>query len=127
MTPSAGASLPSMARWEKWGPAWRPSSTNVPSSISSARRSRAVSLSRACWAAILSSPPPSLICSRRARRSSARGRRRLVARTSTSAPLPLRLTLLEEGLDALLDVLGGEGDGQLRAQEVDRVGEGHVL
>jgi hypothetical protein len=38
-----------------------PSSTNVPSSISSAIRSRAVSFSRSCCLAIFSSPPPSLI------------------------------------------------------------------
>ena len=36
-----------------------PSSVNVPSSTSRSRRSRAVSLSAACWRAIRSSPPPS--------------------------------------------------------------------
>src|SRR5205085_10797778 len=48
-----------------------PSSKNVPSSMSRARRSRAVSLSAACWASIFSCPPPSLAFSRRAARSSA--------------------------------------------------------
>src|SRR5437764_6743813 len=61
-----------------------PSSTNVPSSISRSRRSRAVSLSRACCAAILSGPPPCLIFSRRARRSSASGRNRLVEGASVA-------------------------------------------
>ena len=50
ITPSAGASLPSIARWEKWGRPWIPISTKVPSSTSSAIRSRAVSLPRSCWA-----------------------------------------------------------------------------
>src|SRR5947209_7754223 len=84
MTPSAGASRPSIARCEKWGRPWMPSSTNVPSSINSASRSRAASLSRACCAAIFSGPPPSLICSRRACRSSASGRSRLVTGTSVA-------------------------------------------
>src|SRR4051812_48301601 len=44
-----------------------------------------------------------------------------------SPPAPHRVALLEEGLDALLDVLGREGDRQLRAQEVDGLEEGHVL
>src|SRR4051812_29414730 len=44
-----------------------------------------------------------------------------------SPPLPHRLPLVEEGLHALLDVLGREGDRELRAQEVERVGERHVL
>ncbi len=34
--------------------------------------------------------------------------------------LPQRVTPLEEGADAFLDVLGGKGDGQLRAQEVQQ-------
>ena len=37
-----------------------PSSTNVPVSIRSASRSRAVSLSCSCWRSIFSAPPPSL-------------------------------------------------------------------
>src|SRR4051794_31857218 len=75
MTPSAGASLPSSPRTEKWMPAWMPSSVHVPSSTSSARRSRAVSLSAACWRAIRSSPPPSIALARRSCRSSTSGRR----------------------------------------------------
>src|SRR4051812_21742876 len=47
-----------------------PNSTNVPSSTSSARRSRAVSLSCSCWRAIFSSPPPRRARSRRSWRSS---------------------------------------------------------
>ena len=42
---SAGASLPSIARWEKCGCAWMPNSQKVPSSISKSSRSRAVSFS----------------------------------------------------------------------------------
>src|SRR5881392_4052629 len=52
-----------------------PSSVHVPSSTSSARRSRAVSLSAACWRAIRSSPPPSIAVARRSCRSSTSGRR----------------------------------------------------
>src|SRR5438105_3873197 len=84
MTPSAGASLPSIARWEECGRPWMPSSTNVPSSIRRSSRSRAVSLSLACWASIFSGPPPSLIFSRLARRSSASGRSRLVEGASVA-------------------------------------------
>ena len=78
------------AHREKWMPAWMPSSVNVPSSISSASRSRAVSLSAACCAAIFSSPPPSRACARRSCRSSTSGRRMLGAsrrsRGSCDAP-----------------------------------------
>src|SRR3954447_13536577 len=77
MTPSAGASRPSIARWEKCGRAWIPSS--VKSSQSSSIRSRAVSLPAACWRAILSSPPPSRALARRSSRSSASGRNMPVA------------------------------------------------
>src|SRR5215211_6054619 len=70
ITPSAGASLRSIARCEEWGPAWMPSSTNVPGSTSRSIRSRAVSLPRSCWSAIFSLPPPSFAFSRRACRSS---------------------------------------------------------
>src|SRR5438270_11152449 len=41
--------------------------------------------------------------------------------------LPLRLALFKERADAFLNVLGGEGDRQLRAQEVERVRKRHVL
>src|SRR3954462_11237030 len=52
-----------------------PSSLNVPGSISRSSRSRAVSLSCACWRAILSSPPPSCALARRSCSSSTSGRR----------------------------------------------------
>jgi hypothetical protein len=42
-----------------------PSSENVPGSISNSKRSRAVSLSSACWRSIFSSPPPSFATARR--------------------------------------------------------------
>ena len=48
ITPSAGASLPSMARCEKWGRPWIPISTKVPGSQSRSIRSLAVSLPRSC-------------------------------------------------------------------------------
>src|SRR6476619_4096149 len=51
-----------------------PSSANVPSSIRRSRRSRAVSLSCACWRATRSSPPPSFAFARRSCRSSTSGR-----------------------------------------------------
>ena len=50
-----------------------------PVSISSAIRSRAVSLPAACWRAIFSSPPPSRAAARRSSRSSASGRNMPVA------------------------------------------------
>src|SRR5271163_4579503 len=115
-----------------------PSSVNVPSSINSARRSRAVSFSAACCFAIFSSPPPSLICSRRACRSSTSGRSievvscALISSSSrivglvASAALPLRLALLEERTHALDDVLGGQRQRELRAQVVESVVEVHV-
>ena len=48
ITPSAGASLPSMFRCEKWGRPWIPISAKVPGSQSRSIRSRAVSLPRSC-------------------------------------------------------------------------------
>ena len=65
ITPSAGASTPSIARWAKCGRPWMPISTKVPSSTSRSMRSRAVSLPRSCCLAIFSSPPPSFAFSRR--------------------------------------------------------------
>src|SRR5204862_7714264 len=76
--PSAGASRPCMAAWEKCGCAWMPNSQNVPASIRRAMRSRAVSLPWSCCFAIRSSPPPSFAFSRRSARSSTSGRSRLV-------------------------------------------------
>src|SRR5579884_39592 len=48
-------------------------------------------------------------------------------RTPVLPPLPRRRALFEERLHALLDVLGRERQRKLRAQEVERVGERHVL
>ena len=69
-TPSPGT------RWRAIPKSWESCSTNMshsskdPSSKSSSRRSRAVSLPLACWAAIRFSPPPRRAASRR--RSSSR-------------------------------------------------------
>jgi hypothetical protein len=52
-----------------------PSSVNVPSSISSAIRSRAVSLSAACWRSMRSWPPLRRATARRSCSSSTSGRR----------------------------------------------------
>src|ERR1700722_1157360 len=147
MTPSAGASTPSIARWEVWGLPWMPSSTNVPSSTSSAIRSRAVKAPFSCCLSIFSWPPPRRIWARRACRSSTRGRSsgvvcsvligstgRCPARAqgashfgSTRSPsLPLRLALFEERGDALHDVLCGDRQGQLRTQIIQSVIQRHV-
>ena len=59
------------------GEVWAPVDADlddVPASISSAMRSRAVSLPRSCCLAIFSSPPPSIAFARRASRSSTSGR-----------------------------------------------------
>ena len=61
-----------------------PSSVNVPSSTSSAIRSRAVSFPASCWRAIFSSPPPSRARARRSCRSSASVRRRLAVGWSSA-------------------------------------------
>src|SRR5271156_1853776 len=114
-----------------------PISVKVPSSIKSARRSRAVSFSAACCFAIFSSPPPSAIWARRACRSSTSGRKSEVfswvliyalsrSVAFASAALPLRLALLEEGGDALDDVLGGHRQRELGSEVVKRVVERHV-
>src|SRR5262245_58051778 len=137
ITPSAGASTPSIARWAKCGRPWMPISTKVPSSTSRSIRSRAVSLPRSCCLAIFSSPPPSFACLRRSCSCSVSspsgavpGRRlsdfsSVAIRWSTS--FPLWVAFLEEGGDPLDDVLGGEGKRELRTQELERVVERHVL
>src|SRR5919106_716972 len=102
-----------------------PISTKVPGSQSRSIRSRAVSLPRSCWTAIFSSPPPSFAFSLRACRSSVSPF--IPVCSPPSAPLPLRFALLEERRDALLDVLGREGQGELGAEELERVIEPHVL
>src|SRR5215207_2358778 len=60
------------------------------------------------------------------KRSEVRQRSATSETATRSASRPLRRALLEERLHALLDVLGGERQGELRAQEVERVLEGHV-
>src|ERR1700722_2622503 len=147
MTPSAGASTPSIARWEVWGLPWMPSSTKVPSSTSSAIRSRAVRAPFSCCLSIFSWPPPRRICSRRACRSSTSGRSSDVVCSAlmlvcssrnaawpqiglrvgcSSPPLPFGVALLEEGGDALHDVLRGDGESELGAQIIQSVVERHV-
>src|ERR1700748_2366037 len=64
-----------------------PSSVKVPSSIRRASRSRAVSLSSACWRSIFSWPPPSIAFSRRSCRSSTSERS---GGRATSSPAPAR-------------------------------------
>src|SRR6476659_2628353 len=137
ITPSAGASLPSIERCEKWGPPWMPISTKVPSSTSRSIRSRAVSLPRSCCLAIFSSPPPSFAFARRSCSCAVRSASGAVPGSrfgdfssvaiSVSASFPLRVAFLEEGGDPLDDVLGREGERELGAEELERVVERHVL
>ena len=123
ITPSAGASRPSIARWEKCGCAWIPSSVNVPSSISSAIRSRAVSLPASCWRAIRSSPPPSRARARRSCRSSASERRRLVVSGSAlkggkwDVPLP---TLSQRQWARVSITSTGQGALRWTCSEIER-------
>src|SRR5215203_1397638 len=136
-TPSAGASTPSIARWAKWGRPWMPISTKVPSSTRRSIRSRAVSLPRSCCLAIFCSPPPSFALARRSWSCAVRSASGAVPGSrlgdfssvaiSVSASFPLRVAFLEEGGDSLDDVLGREGERKLRAQELERVVERHVL
>src|SRR5215207_9371224 len=129
-TPSAGASTPSIARWAKCGRPWMPISTKVPSSTRRSIRSRAVSLPRSCCSAIFASARRSCSCAVRSASGAVPGSRlgdfSSVA-ISVSASFPLRVAFLEEGGDALDDVLGREGEGELGAQELERVVERHVL
>src|SRR3954449_13236666 len=95
-----------------------PNSQNVPSSIRSARRSRAVSLSRSCCLAIFSSPPPSFARSRRSASSSTSGRSRLAGCSVVD------MRLLQERLeraDDTVDVLGL--DVELHADDLGLVGD----
>src|SRR5947207_3472986 len=101
-----------MARWEKWGRPWIPSSMKVPSSISRSSRSRAVSLSCSCWRAIFSSPPPSLACSRRSCRSSTSDRREGRATNSSAdarsaVDMSPRGDRLEQRLEHFQQQIGG--------------------
>src|SRR4051794_40900859 len=92
-------------------------------------RLAALPASRRSGAACPGARPAHRPAPRRPRRPPARGRTSGTAArpgAGRSSPRPLRIALLEERLDALLDVLGGERDRQLRAQVVQRVLEGHV-
>ena len=71
-------------------------------------------------AAPSASAPRRAVRQSRSRRPAAQPTTPVRARSSARPP---RLALLEERLDALLDVLGRERDRQLRAQEVERVVE----
>ena len=74
MTPSAGASTPSIARWAKCGRPWTPSSTKVPSSTSrSIRSGRSSCRAHAVWR---SSPRRRRAAPARAPRAAARSARR---------------------------------------------------
>ena len=95
-----------------------PSSVNVPSSISSASRSRAVSLSAACCLAIFSSPPPSRACARRSCSSSTSGRR-----TAHSSGSTHRLDHRGEAASRSSLVLGRLEGGDLEADDRARPGE----
>ena len=90
-----------------------PSSVNVPSSISSASRSRAVSLSCSCWRAIRSSPPPSRACSRRSCRSSTSersgGRATSVSAAARSVRHARPAQVVEHRLQHVHRRLGGHG------------------
>src|SRR4051794_9096664 len=121
MTPSAGAVRPSIARWEKCGRAWMPSSVNVPPSISSASRSRAVSLSAACCLAMRSSPPPRRAAARRSIRSSTSGRSRDVgAFVSVMGSRKSYFPLRDPSRAFLLDLLAvGPNHVPLGAERVD--------
>src|ERR1700760_2162847 len=88
-----------------------PSSTNVPSSTSSAIRSRAVSLSRSCCLAIFSSPPPSAAIRRRSCRSSTSGRSIEVG--ASVADIRSFLEGIEKGLDHAQDRGRAEGPLEL--------------
>src|SRR5829696_9909060 len=106
MTPSAGASTPSIARWEKCGRPWMPSSVQVPGSIRSASRSRAVSFSAACCFSIFSGPPPCSILRRRSCNSSTSGRSTEVG--ASVADMGSFLEGVEQRLDHPLDGGGAE-------------------
>src|SRR5215208_386737 len=113
MTPSAGASTPSIARWEKCGRPWMPSSVQVPSSIRRASRSRAVSLSRSCCFSIFSGPPPCSALRRRSCSSSTSGRRTEVG--ASVADMGSFLDGVEQWLDDALD--GGRAERALELVE----------
>src|SRR4051794_33735515 len=110
-----------MASCEKCGCAWIPNSQNVPSSIKSARRSRAVSFSWPCCFAIFSSPPPSLARSRRSWRSSTSGRSRLAG--CSVVDMRLLQYWLEHARDRACSV-GVDERSDLDANDLALVGDG---
>src|SRR3954454_223746 len=96
-----------------------PNSQNVPSSINSASRSRAVSLSWPCCLAIFSSPPPSRAFSRRSLSSSIRGRKRLCS--------VVDMRLLQNRLEHIRNrarVIGVDKSGDLDANDLALVRNG---
>src|SRR5919198_412302 len=117
ITPSAGASLPSIPRCEKCGRPWMPSSVNSPPSKSRSSRSLAVSLSCSCWRSILSPPPPSFARARRSWRSSTRERSggralELVLGQPEAGHLQAyELGLVRNGLEEIEQLLGSESAG----------------
>ena len=137
-TPSAGASLPSIARWAKCGRPWIPISTKVPSSTSRSIRSRAVSLPRSCCLAIFSSPPPSLAFSRRSCSCSVRSPSgavpgKQVLRCSSARcchsyrPFHCGSRFSKNAVTPSTMSSVREGERELRAQVVERVVDRHVL
>src|SRR3954462_11537347 len=97
-----------------------PNSQNVPSSIRSARRSRAVSLSRSCCLAIFSSPPPLFARARPSASSSTGGRSRLVGCSVVD------MRLLQDGLEHARNgagVIGVDECGDLDADDLALVGD----
>ena len=138
MTPSAGASTPSIARWAKCGRPWMPSSTKVPSSTSRSIRSRAVSLPRSCCLAIFSSPPPSFAFSRRSCSCSVSSPSGAVPGRRFFSPAPARCSpsyrpfhcgsrFSKNAVTPSTMSSVREGERELRAQELERVVERHVL
>src|SRR3954471_20696730 len=96
-----------------------PSSVNVPSSMSSASRSRAVSLSCPCCRSIFSGPPPSRAFSRRSWRSSTSERSGGRATSwSGAARSVVDMGPLGDGGQERLDHLGGHLRGLLAREAV---------
>ena len=127
-TPSAAASLPSIALAEKCGRPWMPISTNVPSSMSRSRRSRAVSLPRSCCLAIFSGPPPSFAFSRRCVELVGRAPCRSAACVASVAHLPFHSgsRFSKNAMTPSIASSVAELDRELRAQVVEGVVERHV-
>src|SRR4051812_31924314 len=91
-----------------------PSSVQVPSSISRARRSRAVSFSAACCFSIFSGPPPCSIFARRSCSSSTSGRRIDVGMSVAD------MGAFREGIEQRLDDALDRGRAEHPLELVDR-------